>query len=396
MENKDFSIRQCCIVTNMSHIDMEKVKIELDKRKCIEKWAYIIHDKDVYSESDENKNPLKKQGSLKAEHIHLMLKFKSPQNARLVTNWFDLPVNMLSKIKGKWMTALMYLTHKNDPSKYQYDNNEVVCNFDYEDAIDTNQINTATSRSVRETEIKNLINDEIIREYNIHNYVTHLEYSKYERAITSTFKYVHNRLEEQKKDKNMKVIYIQGESSAGKSTYAKKMAEDKNMSYYVSSSSNDVLDSYKGQDCLILDDLRSDSMTFSDLLKMLDNNTSSSVKSRFKNKSLIYCKLVIITTTQPLDDFIEKLPKSTTEDSTQLKRRIGALVYLTKQHMSVYSYDEVQKRHLLTVEGLENPILKLLKEKEINKEKELDSFLDLLGVDSSSVEKKNSNYLGVA
>jgi adenylate kinase family enzyme len=280
----------------------------------------------------------------------------------------------------------------NSPDKHQYDPSEVITSgFDYVDSVDVNQINNATSRSVRETEIKNLINDEIIREYNIHNYVTHLEYSKYERAITSTFKYVHNRLEEQKKDRNMKVIYIQGESSAGKSTYAKKMAEDKNMSYYVSSSSNDVLDSYKGQDCLILDDLRSDSMTFSDLLKMLDNNTSSSVKSRFKNKSLIYCKLVIITTTQPLDDFIEKLPKSTTEDSTQLKRRIGALVYLTKQHMSIYSYDEVQKRHLLTVEGLENPILKLLKEKEINQEKELNSFLDLLGVDPREAKEKNNN-----
>ena len=45
---------------------------------------------------------------------------------------------------------------------------------------------------------------------------------------------------------------------------------------------------------LILDDLRPSCIGLSDLLKMLDNHTSSSVKSRYYNK-VLECKLIIIT-----------------------------------------------------------------------------------------------------
>ena len=34
------------------------------------------------------------------------------------------------------------------------------------------------------------------------------------------------------------------------------LAEKKGYSFYLSSSDNDILDGYKGEDCLILDDLR--------------------------------------------------------------------------------------------------------------------------------------------
>ncbi|MGM8317295.1 AAA family ATPase, partial [Clostridium perfringens] len=82
----------------------------------------------------------------------------------------------------------------------------------------------------------------------------------------------------------MECYFVTGKSGTGKTTYAKQLAKEKGYSVYISSGSNDVLDSYQGQDCIILDDLRPSCMGLSDLLKMLDNNTSSTVKSRYKNK----------------------------------------------------------------------------------------------------------------
>ena len=37
-------------------------------------YAGIIHDKDTWTEEDEKKNPEHKQGELKKEHIHIVLR----------------------------------------------------------------------------------------------------------------------------------------------------------------------------------------------------------------------------------------------------------------------------------------------------------------------------------
>lgn len=44
-----------------------------------------------------------------------------------------------------------------------------------------------------------------------------------------------------------------------------------------------------------MDDLRADAFTKAELFKLTDNNTNSSVKSRYQNKDISYCKLMIIT-----------------------------------------------------------------------------------------------------
>lgn len=88
----------------------------------------------------------------------------------------------------------------------------------------------------------------------------------------------------------MEAMYFYGDSGTGKTTYAKQLCEKKNYSYFVSSGSNDVLDGYAGQDVIILDDLHPSSVGLSDLLKMLDNNTASTVKSRYYN-NVLECKL---------------------------------------------------------------------------------------------------------
>ena len=56
-----------------------------------------------------------------------------------------------------------------------------------------------------------------------------------------------------------------GDAGTGKTTYAKDLAVKKGYSIFVSSGSNDVLDGYGGEDCIILDDLRPSCMGLSDL-----------------------------------------------------------------------------------------------------------------------------------
>ena len=104
----------------------------------------------------------------------------------------------------------------------------------------------------------------------------------------------------------------------------------------MSSASNDVVDDYKGQDAIILDDLRPSSLGLSDLLKMLDNNTASSVKSRFANK-VFNGKMIVITSTVPLNHWYRLHLYNDNDSIVQLYRRITSYVVVTEKYVQVYN-----------------------------------------------------------
>lgn len=182
----------------------------------------------------------------------------------------------VSKAKGRWNDLMLYLTHANATNKYQYPVERVISNFDFSaliKRIDTNS---------RQEEIVSKIVAGEIREFNFHQEISGTEYVKFKSVIEKAFQYRTAMLKGANREMNC--IYINGDSGTGKTTYAKELATKKGYSIFVSSGSNDVLDGYGGEDCIILDDLRPSCMGLSDLLKMLDNNTSSTVKSRYKKR----------------------------------------------------------------------------------------------------------------
>ena len=105
--------------------------------------------------------------------------------------------------------------------------------------------------------------------------------------------------------------------------------------YCISSSSNDPFQDYKGQNAIILDDLRDKAFEFEDLLKILDNNTASSVRSRFANK-VFNGKMIVITTTVPLWYWYSHLRTNSNDTLLQLYRRISCYVVVTHEEITVF------------------------------------------------------------
>lgn len=338
-------LRRCEVVQQLQYLSIEKIEEVISSKKCIKEYAYIIHDKDT----DE-------KGELKEPHIHLALRFDNGYDTKHISQWFGITENYISKLKGEWIDLLKYLIHKNAEDKYQYLEEEVVSNFNYSEEIKKEKKvgRPKKAKDERKEEIINLIAEGEIREYNYNDYITPVEYTKYSKAIKDAFTYRKDKLIMQGAEREMDCIFITGKPGTGKTTYAKKICKDKGLSYYVSSSTNDILDGYKGQDVLILDDLRPQSMELVDLLKLLDNNTNSLVKSRFKNK-FIECKMIIITTVLNVEHFYIDIKGSEFEPIEQFKRRCKTYVTLDEDYMYIRPYDAKIKDYGKTYK-IDNPV----------------------------------------
>lgn len=354
------SYKTCEIMQQLDYMTLEQLEAGLD-HNAVKDYAYILHDK------DENEN-----GELKKPHWHICLRFKDSVPTASICSWFGITENYINKIRGRFADALAYLTHKNAPDKFQYLDEEVKSNFDFQKEVET--LNSKKIDNARREEITELIVNGIIREYNYFEYITAQEFDKFKKTIDNAFRYRQDRLEGS--EKNMRVIYIYGKSGTGKTTYAKELAQQNEYSYYVSSGSNDIFDNYKGQDCIILDDVRPTNIELSDLLKILDNHTQSTVKSRYKNK-LLECKLMIITTSLSMDKFFSGLICDFREDSLQFKRRCELVIKMTELTMSTYLYQAEDEKHIF-VGSYENPVASRFKPQNRTKEEATEYVENLL------------------
>lgn len=313
------NLRQMEIVTDVNKLNVD-LQATFMQYSTIKKWAYIVHDKD-------DTRP----------HYHIALHFGGASvDTAQVAKWFKLGYtdengvehsgeNFINKVKGRWTDVILYLTHCNDTQKYkyQYPPSEVHANFDFENEIKSSKI---------------------IGDFENYSYAQMLQYVDTlpisEKA--ATFSRLRKLWELRcqiltlNTDRNIQVVFITGKGGAGKTYYAKKLLNSLNYDFCISSSSNDPFQDYMGQKAIILDDLRDSAFeNFEDLLKILDNNTSSSVKSRFSNK-VFNGEMILITSSVPLRFWYKDLQYSRTETLVQLYRRISCYVEVGKTEITVY------------------------------------------------------------
>ncbi len=301
------NLRQMEIVT-----DQDKLTVDIQetcmKYKTIKQWAYILHDKD-------DTRP----------HYHIYLNFdKSSADTKMVAGWFGVPENFIEKVKGRKTDMLLYLTHGNESqkNKHQYSPTEVVANFDFETEIEEGKI---------------------IGDFKNYTYAQMLQYANTLPIVEKT-----KALNQLKKlweleclcssmntDRKLQVMFITGKAGTGKTYYAKKLLNSLGYDYCISSSSNDPLQDYLGQKAIILDDLRDETFKFEDFLKITDNDTQSSISSRFHNKVFIG-EMVVITSSVPLVYWYKEMRYSSHDTLEQLYRRISCYVVVSETEVTVF------------------------------------------------------------
>lgn len=314
-------------------------------------------------------------------HYHIVIKFKSPTPFERIKTRF--PYGDIENTRNL-KASIQYLIHLNDKSKVQYDWGMIHTNCldmtPYK--VLTNSQQAITLQSVYEA-----IERGEIREYNLFNEVPIELYAGNKTKLENALIYYREKVC-MIKDRNITVMFISGSTGTGKTTFAKKYCEEREDSYCISSSSNDPLQDYKGEEVLILDDLRGDSFKFHDLLKLLDNHTLSSSKSRYHNKPFIG-NMIIITSTKPLQDWYYN---ESSEDKHQLYRRIKYLYKFSPLSIQAYVYDEKHYRYDLAATAVNTVIDEAQKRKCLAAETPCISSLKFVPVDENTAEEDPINY----
>lgn len=119
--------KRCRNHSLISYHTKEEIESVLQKHFAdIKDFAYICHDSD-----------LSPKGDLKPSHYHIVLHLFTPKSTNVVREWFyDRTLFPLSKPTQNTLSQpvididgiLDYLTHCNQPDKYQYDKSLIITN----------------------------------------------------------------------------------------------------------------------------------------------------------------------------------------------------------------------------------------------------------------------------
>lgn len=269
-------VRMFEIMNNIELIDLSIIKKWLDKISC--DYLCVKHD------LDETR-----------PHYHIFVKMNNAREIDDIAKQCNVEAQFIERIKKSWKNALGYAFHLTDSAteKHQYNENCIqFTNVDVREIFHNDVV-------IKERKAHNELIEELLIQYgncecsklDLINNMNAEDYNRYALMFKRMQEFRQMKVSERK----MKVVYITGVSGSGKTTLAKYLARCMNYNVFISGSGKDVLDGYDKEECIILDDLRGDVFTKAELFKLTDNNTNSSVKSRFKNKDISQCKLMIIT-----------------------------------------------------------------------------------------------------
>lgn len=325
----------------LSHLKMslEDIFKALEKAP-IKRWAFCLHDKDQYED-----------GSLKEMHIHIMMEFRSNQEPEFIAKWFNEEPQYIEKNHHKrfaFENMCSYLVHETPTAdgKYHYPDEEVKANFDFHAYME--QIRTGVQKAEKKKhpiqDVLELICADKIPRLKIGQHLTDMDRIRYRKDIERAYKIRDERLMTMT-DRNMKVIYLYGLSGTGKTTFRKMLGKQKGYDVFISGSSNDPLEGYQGQECIILDDVRGSDWKINDLLKLLDNHTNSLVKSRYSNKMMTECKMIILTSVMDIDELYSNLQNNDNEPIIQLQRRCPVKMQFTPSTCITYQWNQEMGRY---------------------------------------------------
>ena len=301
----------------------------LNGRKSITNWAFIKHDKDDGVE----------------EHYHVILHYKYAARLSTVSHLFNDDPERIQIWDDRWNNACGYLVHATSNSindgKHSYDVSEVTANFDFDEKMKEIQSRVSGSKNIEKV-ITKYGNYEISREElelklgdaelaKNHVWISRIDDLHAEREHENFLKEFKGRAQE--------TLWLWGEAGVGKSRYADFLTKGKKTAKL--GSSRDYFQDYKGENYVILNDLRPNEFSYADLLRLTDPYQYDKAAPRRYHDLKLNLKTLIITSPYSPEDFYEycKVDNYQIDTFEQLKRRLH-VIHVTDELMKQVMPDE--------------------------------------------------------
>lgn len=362
----------------------ERVKLMSESENL--KIALIIHDKDISYGT-----------KLVEPHIHGYIEFSNKKDLNvLALNLGILPQYIESSGRGKYgkINSKAYLIHAKDKDKYQYPASDVETfdTFDYEAFINQNKEDfekySATRKREKTDESLDMVFQKIITgeltEDDIFDdedlrFLWANNQNKFEEAFhaQAVFSARETMRALQNGEFKLTAIFVHGRSDSGKTTFAKqigndiiKAAKEESLDWrmYDSDLSN-PFDAYRGEEVILLNDLRYDSLKPADWLKLLDPLNNSRMSARYRNR-LVAGRIFILTNTEGIFDFFRQIKY---ENIDQYLRRFNYVLEIFERGGErEYVFSETIK---LSVPNTEKGIVTYFDTKEVYRKSCKDEFV---------------------
>ncbi|WP_339393727.1 plasmid replication-like protein [Brevibacterium metallidurans] len=313
---------------------------------------------------------------LKYLHLHLLLKFKSRDTSAAIeklaailgveVQYVELdksrggaPVEVCGKkITQQHDNGLAYLTHVKYADKFQYPPEQVatVRGMGYQQVY--RERYTAWRKGRAHVKAKRAkLEFEAFREMVLQGELTRDQimltdeyfdiYSRHQREIDDALSAYGQRRAYRAAAKlragefSTQVVFIHGDAGVGKTRFANAFIQEaiscakghgERWQVYRAATTN-PLDDWRGEEIMLLDDLRASAMDANDWLLLLDPHNASPARARYKNKGEVAPRLIVITATiEPVEFFFYARQKGNVDEALdQFIRRLQSVVRVYRE-----------------------------------------------------------------
>lgn len=316
--------RQFMYTQDIEHLPFKQEDLkELLEKSNAEQWAYILHDKDV----NEKGKPIR-------PHFHVILKFKDTKTISRIAKLFNDQQQYVEVWHNTINNGYSYLIHEttNAQNKHHYDPSEVVASFDFVTRI--KQIREKVNKPSRH-DIENFIDDysnEQLTKEELQEKIGVLEMAKHKTLldhIEDILAYKkHQRFLKDFKGQKCTTYWIWGSSGIGKTKLVREVLEELHPNnFIILGSQRDHFQEYKGQEFIVINDLRPNDYDYGQLLTLLDPwEIDKMAPARYHDRYLNARSIYITTPYDPLSFYFEcNISNQVVDSFEQLKRRIVSL-----------------------------------------------------------------------
>lgn len=316
--------------------------------KTIKAYAYIRHDKDVYT-SDDEKNGYK-AGEPKPPHWHIVIKCDNAIELETIAKWLAIPPQYVDVPKGRgaFLDCVQYLTHESEKEqnkgKFLYPDDEIKTNFDFRAEL------------IKREEQKLKYGGDLSGKNQMRYDVLYRGKTLYECRKSDPLLYLddcmtleklrHRYLTEIAQTPPLRIsFYIDGDGGMGKNTASKVLAKilfpDIEKPYYEVGASGVAFQHYDGEPVIIWNDKRASTFIAdfgrSGTFDMLDMHPTDSAQNVKYGSTRLINQFNIINGVESYKEFLSGLAGEYTdkngkshkaEDKSQSFRRIAIILCL--------------------------------------------------------------------